>query len=1603
MLKYIWILFLTCALNAEELRLSADCEPLLTVANCVNVASGHFFQIDKNLIDRACDPLHFTLYYDSGQKTSSYFGEGFGCQFGFFATQTDDSHVLVEERDGFNIPYKKDAVAFTIDPKILEKGYTNVSRSGFGNFVNFKASFEKDRGTVNLGSLIERSYQKGGERYYLKKERKANGNVTRFEYQARQPTKVVTYNCAGQHKLSELLIERSETECRIRSLSGEYVSYLSPCEWIRQVIPSSGVPKTYQMCRIEKQDNTYSSKVKRITWPEGRFLEVEYSSDQQVKVLYGPYHGDKIALYQFDYHKKHTDVRDALGQLSVYRFDICNRLSAIDYYEANDIIKRERFFWSTAPGEEGWLKSKFLCSVPAFDVKEEATRFYHGTVFEYDARGNVIRETFCGNLTGAKKQSFNLIHDDSYESYSKTYIYNEANLLIEESTPQGLTIRYGYLAGTNLITHQLTCYEGKIQERLFRFYNENGQVWQTIEDDGSSPLPDDLTDVFMRTVTTTTYGANLLPEWVIHSYVQEGQVIPLKKMQYTYDARGREIACHVFTDALCYTLKKTWDDKSRLMTETDALNQLTRYVWDENGNKIEEELIGSNKVTVFGYDTSNRLVKKEERCGSDIFTTLYTYNPLGQLILTCDPYGQCTDYTYDRLGRLIQCMKPAMQNSQGHIFRPTIQYKHNLLDQVVEEIDENGELTKKSYNAYGKVTSIFYPDGTSERFVYYLNGWLQCKWNTEGISTRYGYDAKGHLVNESTFDAANNLLKVEEYGYKGSLLIFKKDPMGVVTTYKYDGAGRKIAEVEAGIRIDTFSYDALGRMIQINRGEELCEILHYDYLDRITEKETKDRYGNLYAKKGYVYDIFGHIESVTKYYDQVAITYTHYKPTGEIEYEIDALGAKTHYFYEYGFVNPLQQKVRRRAKTDPLGRVTVIEEDAYGRSVRETLFDITGPASYKEFAYDPKGRKTLEKEVVYAKGQVQREYAQAWTYNNKGLVETETEWPSQRLKRYLYDVRGRLIQKQKPSGNILYYSYDPLDRLIALSSSDQTVAYTYRYDLKNHPIETYDVNQGLVQRRIYDALGRLTYEEFLPNVALQFSYDALGRPLQMTLPDGSQVEYAYNAKYLCCLKRLNKELNHFTYNLMGQLRSYQTPMGAITRSFDKLGRKVKTSAPSWQEELLQFDAVGNLLACHLQDQAGECYNHFTYDALNQLSYENGESFVFDSLHNCVEKNGKPVLVNTSNQVVQDTEYDLNGNLVRNGNTRYTYDALDRLIRIDEQGQMSAFLYDPFGRCIQAEERGQMRRFFYQSDVEIGSLEKGVIKEFRTIHPQTLETLSIELAGQFYIPVQDHRLNICALLQTKESYRYSAFGIEKPVKAPINPWRFAGKRAFGSLIYFGKRFYDPSLGRFLSPDPAKDGLNLYAYVRNNPFTYTDPNGLNSIALKEGATALAIVIPVIKFSFGACMGPVVLPTMLVLGTACIAYGTYHFVSHTDYWMNSTYNQVQTDEENVEKIEGIPKGRKRGKDNQTRGGPLRDPKTANYLPDPQAEGTPHTTIGTRDAKYGPYTQGATFDEKGEFKERIDVTAHGRYDHPNPHFHLATSPNGADSPAQPIPDYIY
>ena len=89
----------------------------------------------------------------------------------------------------------------------------------------------------------------------------------------------------------------------------------------------------------------------------------------------------------------------------------------------------------------------------------------------------------------------------------------------------------------------------------------------------------------------------------------------------------------------------------------------------------------------------------------------------------------------------------------------------------------------------------------------------------------------------------------------------------------------------------------------------------------------------------------------------------------------------------------------------------------------------------------------------------------------------------------------------------------------------------------------------------------------------------------------------------------------------------------------------------------------------------------------------------------------------------------------------------------------------------------------------------------------------------------------------ESYRYTAFG-EELTQNTLSPWRFASKRVDEEtgLVFFGRRYYHPSLGRWITQDPEgfENGPNLYAYLKNCPLADFDPYGLWSWGGMWGGT-------------------------------------------------------------------------------------------------------------------------------------------------------------------------
>ena len=343
------------------------------------------------------------------------------------------------------------------------------------------------------------------------------------------------------------------------------------------------------------------------------------------------------------------------------------------------------------------------------------------------------------------------------------------------------------------------------------------------------------------------------------------------------------------------------------------------------------------------------------------------------------------------------------------------------------------------------------------------------------------------------------------------------------------------------------------------------------------------------------------------------------------------------------------------------------------------------------------------------------------------------------------------------------------------------------------------------------------------------------------------------------------------YDACGLLTKSLLPKenGAITYSHDLLKRvqqiNLETAvsrfnSPAWKYSNASYDPAGNLLSYQIDDSQGRIENQFTYDHLYQVKTETGHAnhtYQNDSLYNRQSKDETPYTVNSLHQLTHQGEtsyrYDPNGNLIaktKNGlETNYRYDALDRLIEVFSGNDVTNYTYDAFNRRLSKTVNGIKEEYLYQGQNEIGALRNGELVELRLLGAgkgaEIGASIAFELQNQLYIPLHDPNGNVVTLLNSSgevaESYRYSAFG-EKTVNGVQsdsqigNPWGFASKRydSETGFIYFGRRHYDPEIGKWLTPDPIgyADGPNLYAYLHNNPLNAIDLYGLE----REGRNSL-----------------------------------------------------------------------------------------------------------------------------------------------------------------------
>lgn len=1147
----------------------------------------------------------------------------------------------------------------------------------------------------------------------------------------------------------------------------------------------------------------------------------------------------------------YTDVFDALRHKTRYHYDDDQHLTCMERFTGQwphgfHNYSTEHFIWN-----ENNLVGTYLEN-------------HSGKFLSYDKHGNITSETTYGQLTG--KASPPLIVENGKpiknrcEKYRKTFTYDHENhlLLLHETEDNGKTVHYAYKPGTDLVSMRLLADGSDIKLRQFYEHDDDGVVIEVITDNGCSANKTDLAGVTERHITRITPRATApigLPEWVEEYYVDltTNSEVLVKQIWSEYSTEGKltKQTHYDNKERNRFTLKWEYDAHGNVIKETDALGFVITREYDANDNLIAEQGPGETSKR-FAYDFSDRLIEEVEVHANDHFSIKHHYDYLGNRIADIDRYGNKTEYTYDDFNRLIATTTPDQAVT-------TIAY--DIANNPVVATDPLGRETRTTYNARGKPTEIAFPDGTAQRYEYALDGSLYKSIAPNGTVTTYVYDLFGHVILEEV--CADGQISRKTFEYDAFHLRRATDAEGHTTLYDYDGAGR-LSSVTAGTHQTTYTYDALGRVAKVTNGG-IVKCFEYDLLDRVIKEQELNLDGVILSCTEYAYDAEGNQSHLIKHTQQGAsctlVTFNgQHQPTSIT----DALENATRIFYNHDFRHN-GQIVLRKETTDPCGNTLFEIYDCMGRIVESTRRDSYGTLlAQTHFEYDLVGNLTQRIDAAIVKGQPVRQSIAAWEYNSVNHVIRQREavgTPEQRDTQYRYNALGQKEAQIKPDGTTLLFTYDGHGRIRTFTASDNSFQYAYSYNRNHLPIQIQDAIQNTTTTRSYDAFGNMTEETLSNGLTLAYEYDNSNQLQHMTLPDKSSVRYLCEGSRLSQVMRMSakqKLVYSHQYNehdLADNVTSMVLPFSAdhVQIQYDLLSRPTSISSKHRSETLSEYDAVGNLCHRETQDVLGKVVSQYTYDNLYQLTAEAGfktHTYAYDSLNNRLIKDGCAHTHNALNQLLQQSEtryqYDLNGNRTQksSGKTvQYRYDALDRLVEVIDGEHSTRYMYDSFNRRMTKTQAGKTWKYLYQGQNEIGAYLNETLAELRILGEglgaEIGAAIACEFGGQVYLPQHDHSGNVVALLDRTgkpvETYRYTAFGEEtifdaagQVITQSINPWRYASKRVDHEtqFVYFGNRYFDPQIGRWVTADPIgfADGPNLYAYLHNNPLIHIDAYGL-----------------------------------------------------------------------------------------------------------------------------------------------------------------------------------
>ncbi len=717
--------------------------------------------------------------------------------------------------------------------------------------------------------------------------------------------------------------------------------------------------------------------------------------------------------------------------------------------------------------------------------------------------------------------------------------------------------------------------------------------------------------------------------------------------------------------------------------------------------------------------------------------------------------------------------------------------------------DAAGHVVTVSYGSNGFISGVTSSNGQSLSFTTNATGEITSATDGNGQTVNYTYDAAQHLVSVSgpggvisySYDASGNPLSE-------NALTGVTNPDGTTQTFAYDGEGSLSSQSgSGGVAQISYSYDGPGTVVETDANGNASTLI-YDTNGNLAE--VQDAEGHV---DRLTYDSSGNLASVT---DPTGATYSFtHDADGNVTGYTDPLGGTVHATYAPG-------TKLLTSFTDQDGNITHYSYDASGNLAGITYDDGSGTT----YQYSASGALT---ETTDARGQTTQ-----YAYNANGQVTSET-FADGTSQAYSYDARGDLLTAKATDGGVTHYTYNAAGELTSVTDPAGRVE-SYGYNAGGQEIQRVEPD-GSITNYAYNAAGQISQlTDGSGNLLVRYSYDAAGQLTGANMGNGASTFYSYDAlgnvteiQTKAADGSVTSQLD-YTYNAGSQPVTETSLDGTWTYTYDAAGQITNavfasTNASIASQNLTYvYDAAGN----RTETIFNGAVTDYTTNGLNQYTSADGTTYDYDADGNLVSKTSggqtTTYSYNSQNQLISETG--------PNGTTTYQYDALGNQVSSTVNGVRSDYVIDPL--AISTSATGPLpsiAQVYNASGAAIATYDYG----------DGLAAISNSQGTFFYNA--DAQGNVVSLGGaggvTVQSYIYDPFGDVLVASGDIrNPFQFSGKLGiatdFAGNSFMGARFYDASLGRFISRDPTNinGGTNLYVYALNKPLTLIDPSGTDS---------------------------------------------------------------------------------------------------------------------------------------------------------------------------------